>query len=150
MKKVFITESQFKKIVSESVKKNKINESFASNAIKQIVMQNGGIDDYDKDSGAPVGWDSSVGYPMRYPSPGILDKLTDQDLIYRALHLDEFDHVLHVRCKNGTELTIPISDEEDNEADRKHEERSSYNQWDDGKEYYQPESDEFARNFPAE
>lgn len=146
MKNIFVTESQFRKIVSEGLKKGSINESFASNAIKQAIMQNGGIDGFDKDYGAPVGWDSIYGYP-RYPMPGILDKLTDKDLIYRALHLDEFNRVLHVRCKNGTELTIPVSDKEDDEATRKHEERSSYSKWDDGKEYYQPETDKFATDF---
>ena len=40
-----------------------------------------------------------------------------------------------------------ILEYQDREATRKHEERSSYSKWDDGKEHYQPETDKFATDF---
>lgn len=140
MKKIYVTENQFKKIVSEALHKPTINESFASNAIRQAVMSNGGIAEPDEE-GSPVGWKGYSG--TIYGLAGILDKLTDEDLIYRALHMDEFDEVLYVRCKNGTTLTIPVTYEEYSAADSKSDIRSNYSQCDDGKYNYQPESEKY-------
>lgn len=142
MKKIYVTEKQFEKLVKESLQKQYLSESFASNAIRQAVMGNGGIAEPDNEYGAAVGWEGSRS-GIIYGLAGILDKLTDKDLLYRALHLEEFDQVLHVRCKNGEELTIPVTYDEYSAANDISDKRSEYSKYGDGKYFYQPETDKY-------
>lgn len=149
MKKIFVTESQFQKIVKESLGKANLNESFSSNYLKTIIMQNGGLakptasefDSYGyKPATYPVGTQSQDDF-VTYPLPKILDKLTDNDLLYRATHIEDFTEKLTVTCKNGTKLTIPLTNGEYEDSDEMGSKRKYYYRDEDGKLTYQPQSE---------
>ena len=133
---------------------NFINESFASNQLKNIIMKGGGISKqkkyyFDNDgfhpSTYPVGqkYKGLGGNPddgIQNPLPNILNRLTDADLIYRATHIENYPEILYVTLNNGEQLSIPLTEDEFNKSSWNGMDRTS-NSYDDGKEMYNPQKD---------
>lgn len=121
MGKITIKESELRNMVRGAVRRQ-LRESFASPTLHQEIEKNGGV--------------KKVSDGYNFVLAGIIDKLTNEDLINRALHIDDYDEKAFVECRNGKVLTIPLTYDEYNKAYDEGEARRQNRHQDD--EYGEP------------